>query len=73
VKKIYNVSSVIALELTDVIFAGRAQYKQHTGMLLSNRNCVFSFTSVQLIWIIRLPWHEGQYTSHKKVKQNGLQ
>jgi len=50
VKKIYNVSSVIPLELTDVIFVGRAQHKQHRVMLLNNRNCVFSFTSVQRIW-----------------------
>lgn len=49
VKKIYKVSSEIAVELTDVIFAGRAQYKEHTVMLLTNRNCVFSFTSFQLI------------------------
>ena len=70
VKKICNVSSVIPLDLTDIIFVGRAQYKQHTVMLLNNRDCV------RLIWIIRLPWYKGQYTSHSRhenVKLNGLQ
>lgn len=69
VMKIYNVSSVIPLGLTDVIFFGRAQYKQNTIMLLNNKNCVFSFTSVQLIWMIRHRGTKGNVLSTVGTKK----